>query len=53
LKEILDKLNLDNWSNEEEFNAFETLTARIKDAFYKRITPPAFYLKSIVQELGA
>jgi len=53
LKDILDKLNLDNWSNEEEFNAFETLTSRIKDAFYKRITPPAFYLKSIVQELGA
>jgi len=52
LKEILDKLNLDNWSNEEEFNAFETRTSRIKDAFYKRITPPAFYLKSIVQELG-
>ena len=52
LKEILDKLNLDNWSNEEEFNAFEIRTSRIKDAFYKRITPPAFYLKSIVQELG-
>jgi len=52
LKEILDKLNLDNWSNEEEFNAFETMTSRIKDAFYKRITPPAHYLKSIVQELG-
>jgi len=53
MKEILDKLNLDNWSNEEEFNAFETQTSRIKDAFYKRITPPALYLKSIVQELGA
>ena len=53
LKEILDKLNLDNWSNEEEFNAFETQTSEIKDAFYKRITPPALYLKSIVQELGA
>ena len=52
LKEILDKLNLDNWSNEEEFNAFETMTSRIKDAFYKRITPPAHYLKSILQELG-
>jgi len=52
LKEILDKLNLDNWSNEEEFNAFETQTSRLKDAFYKKITPPALYLKSIVQELG-
>ncbi|MHB8053903.1 MAG: hypothetical protein ACYDH3_01420 [Candidatus Aminicenantales bacterium] len=53
LKDVLDRLNLDNWSNEEEFNAFETQTSRIKDAFYKRITPPALYLKSIVQELGA
>lgn len=53
LKDVLDRLNLDNWSNEEEFNAFETQTSRIKDAFYKRITPPAHYLKSIVQELGA
>jgi len=51
LKEVLDKLNLDNWSNEEEFRAFEAMTARIKDAFYKKITPPALYLKSIVQEL--
>ena len=53
LKEVLDKLNLDNWSNEEEFRAFEGMTARIKDAFYKKITPPALYLKSIVQELDA
>jgi len=52
LKEILDKLNLDNWSNKEEFDAFENQTARLKDAFYKKITPPALYLKSIVQELG-
>ena len=52
LKEILDKLNLDNWSNEEEFSAFEGLTLKMKDAFYKRITPPAPYLKSIVKELG-
>ncbi|MBN1939011.1 MAG: hypothetical protein JW843_05470 [Candidatus Aminicenantes bacterium] len=53
LKETLDKLNLDNWSNKEEFEAFESQTARLKDAFYKKITPPAFYLKSILDELGA
>lgn len=53
LKEVLDKLNLDNWSNKEEFDAFENMTARLKDSFYKKITPPAVYLKSIVQELGA
>jgi len=53
LKEILDKLNLDNWSNKEEFDAFENQTARLKDSFYKKITPPALYLKSIVSELQA
>jgi hypothetical protein len=52
LKEVLDKLNLDNWSNKEEFEAFKSQTARLKDAFYKKITPPAIYLKSIVDELG-
>ena len=53
LKEALDKLNLDNWSNEEEFRAFEAMTTLIKDAFYLKITPPTQYLKSIVQELEA
>ncbi len=53
LKEVLDKLNLDNWSNKEEFDAFENQTARLKDSFYKKITPPALYLKSIVSELEA
>ena len=51
LKDALDKLNLDNWSNEEEFRAFEAMTTRIKDAFYVKITPPTQYLKSIVEEL--
>ena len=36
LKEILDKLNMDNWSNEEEFRAFEGMTARIKEPFTRR-----------------
>ncbi len=53
LKDILDKLTLDNWSNKEEFEAFENMTIRLREAFYKKITPPALYLKSIVREIGA
>jgi DNA repair exonuclease SbcCD ATPase subunit len=51
LKDILEKLNMDNWSNEEDFNAFESFATKLKDTFYKKITPPALYLKSIVDEL--
>jgi len=51
LKDILEKLNMDNWSNEEDFNAFESFATKLKDTFYKKITPPALYLKSIVEEL--
>ena len=51
LKEILEKLNMDNWSNPDDFRAFEEYVGRLKDMFYKRITPPAHYLQSIVDEL--
>lgn len=51
LKEILEKLNMDNWSNQDDFRAFEEYVGRLKDMFYKRITPPAHYLQSIVDEL--
>jgi DNA repair exonuclease SbcCD ATPase subunit len=51
LKDILEKLNMDNWSNEEDFNVFESFATKLKDTFYKKITPPALYLKSIVDEL--
>jgi hypothetical protein len=51
LKEILEKLNMDNWSNQDDFRSFEEYVGRLKDMFYKRITPPAHYLQSIVDEL--
>jgi hypothetical protein len=51
LKDILERLNMDNWSNQEDFAAFEILSNKMKDDFYRRITPPAQYLRSIVQEL--
>jgi hypothetical protein len=51
LKDILERLNMDNWSNQEDFSAFETMSNKMKNDFYRRITPPAQYLRSIVQEL--
>ena len=51
LKDILERLNMDNWSNQDDFAAFETMAGKMKDDFYRRITPPAQYLRSIVQEL--
>ena len=51
LKDILEKLNMDNWSNPEDVRSFESLTVRFKDAFYRKITPPVYYLRSIIEEL--
>lgn len=51
LKDLLERLNMDNWSNQEDFAAFEAVAAQLKDAFHKRITPPARYLRAVIQEL--
>lgn len=51
LKDVLERLNMDNWSNQVDFAAFDGFAVQTKDAFYRRITPPAQYLRSIIQEL--
>ena len=53
LKEILEKLSMENWSNPAEFSGFQTMVDSLKDAYYAKITPPALYLKSLIRELGA
>ena len=53
LKEILEKLSMENWSNPAEFSGFQTMIESLKDAYYAKITPPALYLKSLIRELGA
>ncbi len=52
LKDILEKLSMENWSNPTEFNGFRAMVESLKDAYYAKITPPAFYLKSLIRELG-
>jgi DNA repair exonuclease SbcCD ATPase subunit len=53
LKEILERLSIENWSNPADFNSFRTQVETLKDAYYAKITPPAHYLRSLIRELGA
>ena len=51
LKSALEKVSMQNWSNQDDFAAFDNFAKELKDSFYSRITPPAAYLQSIMQEL--
>jgi len=51
LKNILEKVSMENWSNQEDFASFDEFTKQLKDDFYARITPPDEYLQSIMEEL--
>jgi hypothetical protein len=53
LKNILEKVSMENWSNQEDFTSFDTLTNDLKESFYEKITPPDKYLESIKEELEA
>jgi hypothetical protein len=48
---ILEQLVQGNWSNAESLAAFEVELARLKETFYHLITPPAHYLRAILDEL--
>jgi hypothetical protein len=53
LREILEKLSMENWSNPADFNSFRSQIEALKDAYYAKITPPVYYLRSLIEELGA
>ncbi len=53
LKEILEKLSMENWSNPADFNSFRSFIEAFKDSYYAKITPPINYLRSLIEELGA
>ncbi len=53
LKNVLEKLSMENWSNPADFNAFRSQVEALKDAFYAKITPPTAYLKALIDELEA
>jgi len=52
LKTILEKVSMENWSNQDDFASFDNFSKELKDTFYTRITPPTAYLESIMQQLG-
>jgi len=51
LKEILEKLSMENWSNQDDFTFFDEYASKIKKDFYERITPKVNYLRAIIEEL--
>lgn len=51
LKSALEKVSMQNWSNQDDFASFDNFAKELKDSFYTRITPPATYLQSIIKEL--
>jgi len=51
IKDILEKVSMENWSNEEDFISFDNKIKELKDNYYECITPPAQYLESIIEEL--
>jgi len=52
LKGILEKLSMENWSNQADFNSFRATIEALKDSYYAKITPPVHYLRSLIEELG-
>ncbi|MCK4337890.1 MAG: hypothetical protein KAX11_08095, partial [Candidatus Aminicenantes bacterium] len=51
LKSILEKVSMENWSDQEDFSSFDEYAKSLKDSYYEKITPPAQYLDSIINEL--
>lgn len=52
LKEMLENLSMQNWSNQDDFTFFDEYAKKIKSAFEARTEPKVDYLKSILTELG-
>jgi hypothetical protein len=52
LKEILEKLSMQNWSKKTDFNLFNEYAAKLKKDYYARISSLVDYLKSLIDELG-
>ncbi len=52
LRDLLERLSIENWSDEIDFQAFTEFVESLKENFYRRITPPVVYLKAILQELN-
>ncbi len=53
LRDLLERLSIENWSDETDFQSVTEFIENLKENFYRLITPPVVYLKAILEELGA
>lgn len=53
LKELLERLSLENWSNPADFADFEKTLEALRGSFAARATPPEAYRRAILEELEA
>ncbi len=47
LRNLLERLSMENWSNPDEFSSFLTAVTEMKNSFLARIEPRSRYLKSL------
>jgi hypothetical protein len=52
LKEMLESLSMQNWSNQDDFTFFDEYAKKIKYEFDMRTEPKVEFLKSIIEGLG-
>jgi len=52
LRDILEKVSMENWNSQDDFHSFDESAKKMKNAYYERITPWAAYSKSVIEELG-
>lgn len=53
LRDLLERLSIENWSDETDFQAVVEFIESLKESFYRLITPPVTYLKALLAELKA
>ena len=51
LKNVLEMVSMQNWSNQKDFATFDNFIKSLKESFYSRITPPFEYIQSIIKQL--
>lgn len=52
IKEILENLSMQNWSNQDDFTFFDEYAKKVKSDYGAKVTSRVDYLKSIIEELG-
>ena len=52
LKDLLENLSMQNWSNQDDFTFFDEYAIKIKSQFDAQTDPKVDFLKSLLMELG-